>query len=178
MLPGSTSALILAVAAGGLAWFLVVGLLIRHLYRPWIAIAIAMVAIFFVPTLVYLTGGPPSPLDSLYPIIVFAAIIRFTRLHSILFTIATIVVYAVIVTSHPAYVPEIEGRLILTRAVILAATGLLAWLIAAEVARQRRLAVEAQQQIDSLTTISHIAHTLDAEQAPEAIMSAAIDMIE
>jgi signal transduction histidine kinase len=178
LLPGTSAKLILALAAGGLAWFLLVGLLIRHLYRPWVAIAIALVDVAFISALIHLTGGPLSPLDALYPIVVFAAIIRFNRLHSLLFTATTILVFALIEAGHPAYVPELHGQELLTRAVILAATGVLAWLIGAEVARQRRAIAEAQQQLDSLTTISHIARTLGGRQERREIVRAAVDLVE
>ncbi|HEY3108615.1 MAG TPA: HAMP domain-containing sensor histidine kinase [Chloroflexota bacterium] len=178
MFPGATAQLILALAAGGLAWFLLVGLLIRHLYRPWVAIAIALVDVAFISTLIYLTGGPLSPLDALYPIVVFAAIIRFTPLHSIMFTVTTIAVFALVEASHPDYLPEVHSQELLTRAVILAATGVLAWLIGAEVARQRRAIAEAQQQLDSLTTISHIARTLGGAHQRGEIVRAAVDLVE
>jgi signal transduction histidine kinase len=178
MLPGATAQLILALAAGGLAWFLLVGLLIRHVYHPWVAIAIALVDVAFISALIHLTGGPLSPLDALYPIVVFAAIIRFNRLHSILFTVTTIAVFALVEANHPDYNPAIDGQELLTRAVILAATGVLAWLIGAEVARQRRAITEAQQQLASLTTISHIARTLGGAHEPGEIVRAAVGLVE
>jgi K+-sensing histidine kinase KdpD len=178
MLPGATSELILALAAGGLAWFLLVGLLIRHVYRPWVAIAIALVDVAFISALIHLTGGPLSPLDALYPIVVFAAIIRFTRLHSILFTVTTIAVFVLVEVTDAAYVPALHGQELLTRAVILSATGVLAWLVGAEVARQRRAVVEAQQQLDSLTTISHIARTVGTQHERGEIVRAAVGLVE
>lgn len=177
-MPGSTPELIVELIAGGLAWFLVVQLLIGHLYRPWVAIAIALVDVAFITALIHWTGGPLSSLDALYPIVVFAAIIRFTRVHSFLFTLTAIAAYVTVTIGDPLYNPESHAQELLTRAVILTATGFLAWLIAAEVARQRRSIAEAQQHLHSLQTIGHIAETVGGALGREEIASAAARLVE
>jgi signal transduction histidine kinase len=177
-LPDSTGELILLLAAGGLAWFLVVGLLARYLYRPWVAIAIALVDVANVSALVYLTGGPNSPLDSLYAIVVFAAILRLTRLHSILFVLTSVAFYVLAVGLHPSYQPDTSPRELLSRATILGATGFLAWLIAAEVHRQRGAILEAEQQLNSLTTISRIVRRLGSASERDEIVRQAALMVD
>src|SRR5439155_18863934 len=72
----------------------------------------------------------------------------------------------------------VHGRELRTRAVILAAPGVLAWLIGAEIARQRRAIAEALQQLDSLTTISHIARTLGSAHERGEIVRAAVGLVE
>src|SRR5256885_1664007 len=63
----------------------------RTLFR-----SISLVAVAFISTLISLPGGPLSPLAALSPIVVFAAITRFNRLHSIMFTVTTIVVFVLV----------------------------------------------------------------------------------
>src|SRR5690242_7488791 len=42
ILPNTTNQLLVALTVGGVAWVVVVALLTRYVYRPWIAIAVAL----------------------------------------------------------------------------------------------------------------------------------------
>src|SRR5262245_55919176 len=134
LLPGSTNQLLISTATAGGAWVVIVALLVRYVYHPWIAIAIGLIDTVFVSLLVYLTGGPSSPLEALYSILIFGAAIRFTRAHSLMFTLFVIAAYAEVSWFHPAFNRTLDADPLAVRTVILAATGVLAWLIGAEVA--------------------------------------------
>ena len=172
LLPGSGNQFLVALTVGGIAWVVVIALLTRYAYRPWIAIAFALGDTLFVSMVVYLTGGPTSPLDALYAILIFAAAIRLTRIHSFLLTLAVILAYAEVTWLHPSFVRAIHANALATRSVILAATGVLAWLIAAEVARQRQAIVDAEGRAASLILIDDVARTLAAAAEPDEVLRA------
>jgi K+-sensing histidine kinase KdpD len=178
LLPGAGEEATLILAGAGIAWAALVATLVYAFYRPWVAIAIALLDVVFVSGLIYLTGGPVSGLDGLYAIIIFAAIIRFTKVHSFLFTAVVILSYVEVVGRHPSFVPELHGNLLMTRAIVLAAAGMLAWFIAMEVERQRRLVVEARQERASLGTIERISRRLAAAPDRASALKTAIDIAE
>jgi K+-sensing histidine kinase KdpD len=156
LLPGSNGRLLVAIASVGVAWVVLVALLTRYAYRPWVAIAFALVDTLLVSLLVYWTGGPSSPLDALYAILMFAAAIRFTRAHSLLFTLTAIAAYAEVTWLHPSFVAALHANGLASRTLILAVTGVLAWLASAEVAWQRRAIVEANSRLTGLELINEI----------------------
>jgi signal transduction histidine kinase len=174
LLPDSSPQLPVALAVGGVGWVVTVALLTHYAYRPWVAIAIALGDTVFVSLLVYLTGGPASPLEGLYPILIFAAAVRLTRIHSFLLTLAVILAYLEVGWIHPSF--GLFANTFATRAVILAATGVLASLIADEVARQRQLVVEAEGRVASLTLIDHVTRTLNAAAEIEDVLEAAVSL--
>src|SRR5256885_13394730 len=79
-------------------FFLMIGHPPRSTLFPYTTLfrSISLVAVAFISTLISLPGGPLSPLAALSPIVVFAAITRFNRLHSIMFTVTTIVVFVLV----------------------------------------------------------------------------------
>lgn len=176
LLPGSSPRLLVALAIGGVGWVVAVALLTRYAYRPWVAIAIALGDTVFVSVLVYLTGGPASPLEALYAILIFAAAVRLTRIHSLLLTLAVILAYVEVSWVHPLFTVGLFADALATRAVILAATGVLASLIADEVARQRQLVVEAEGRVASLTLIDHVTRTLNAAAEVDDVLEAAVSL--
>ena len=178
LLPGASEELTLVLAGAGVVWAALVAILVHSFYRPWVAIAIALLDVVFVSGLIYLSGGPVSGLDGLYAIIVFAAIIRFTQVHSFLFTAVVILSYVEVISRHPAFVPAEHADLLMTRSIVLAAAGMLAWFIAMEVDRQRRLVVEARQELASLTTIEAIARRLAAASDRAAAVRIAAEIAE
>lgn len=174
LLPGSTARVMLVTALAGVAWVVVVALLTRYAYRPWIAIVFALGDTLFVSLLVHQTGGPESPIDALYGILIFAAAIRFTRVHSFLLTLTVILAYAEVTWFHPDFTIAANANELATRSTILAATGVLAWLISAEVARQRRSAVEAQGRIAGLTLINEIARRFQSAHDFDQVFETAV----
>jgi signal transduction histidine kinase len=178
LLPGTTDALLLTIAGVGVAWVIVVALLTRYAYRPWVAIAVALVDTLAVSLLVYRTGGPDSPLDALYGILIFAAAIRFTRIHSLLLTVSVILAYVEVTWFHPAFSRQSNANAVATSSIILAATGVLAWLVSAEVARQRRAVVEAQGKVAGLTLINEIAGRFQAAHDFQTVFDCAVDLVK
>lgn len=177
LLPGSTPRFPFAVAVVGVLWVVVVALLTRYAYRPWIAIAFSLVDTLLVSMLVYWTGGPTSPLDALYAILMFAAAIRFTRVHSFLFTLTTIAAYAEVTWLHPGFIQAFHANALATRTVILAVTGVLAWLVSAEVARQRRAMVEANSRLAGLQLTNDVAGRFQNAHDFDAVFDAATQLV-
>ena len=178
LLPAAGERVTLLLGAAGIVWALSVALLVHFFYRPWVAIAIALLDVVWVSALIYLTGGPESGLDGLYAIVVFAAIIRFTKVHSFLFTAVVILSYVEVVSRHPAFSPELHGDELLTRATVLAAAGMLAWFISVEVERQRRAVVEARQELASLATIDLLSRRLAVAADRDDVARAALALAE
>jgi len=177
LLPGSTARLMFAVAVIGVIWVVVVALLTRYAYRPWIAIAFALVDTLLVSLLIYWTGGPTSPLDALYAILMFAAAIRFTRVHSFLFTLTAIAAYAEVTWLHPGFVPSFHANALASRTVILAVMGVLAWLTSAEVAHQRRAIVEANSRLAGLELVGDIAGRFQNAHDYDAVFDTAARLV-
>ncbi|HEV8638971.1 MAG TPA: histidine kinase dimerization/phospho-acceptor domain-containing protein [Chloroflexota bacterium] len=177
LLPAAGEELTLLLAAAGFVWATSVALLVHFFYRPWVAIAIALLDVLWVSGLIYLTGGPRSSLDGLYAIVIFAAIIRFTKVHSFLFTAAVILGYVEVVSRHPGFSPFLHGNQLLVRATVLAAAGMLAWFISVEVERQRRAVVEVRQELASLAMIDLLSRRLglaaDRDQVTRAVLALA-----
>ncbi|HEY3081893.1 MAG TPA: histidine kinase dimerization/phospho-acceptor domain-containing protein [Chloroflexota bacterium] len=178
LLPAAGEDLTLVLAAAGIVWVSSVALLVHFFYRPWVAIAIALLDVVWLSALIYLTGGPESPVDGLYAIVIFAAVVRFTKVHSFLFTAAVILSYVEVVSRHPLFRPDQHGDELLVRATVLAAAGMLAWFISVEVERQRRAVVEARQELASLATIDLLSRRLAVAADREGVARAVLALAE